>query len=136
MYRKIVVAGNLGGDPEMRHLPSGTTVTNFSVAANRQWTDNQGVLQKETVWFRVPAFGRQAEVCSQYLSKGRAVFIEGRLRPGESGGPRIWGGQYGQPRASLEAVMETVRFLGRRSDGNQVEERALPYREEEDEPPF
>ncbi len=97
MYHKIIVAGNLGGDPEMRHLPSGTTVTNFSVAANRQWADNQGVLQKETVWLRVSVFGRQAEVCSQYLSKGWAVLIEGRLRPGESGGPRVWVGQDGHP---------------------------------------
>jgi single-strand DNA-binding protein len=78
---KLIVIGNLGRDPEMRYLPSGKPVTNFSVASNRKWTDNEGVLHEETIWVRVSAFGRLAEVCNQYLSKGRQVYVEGRLRP-------------------------------------------------------
>ena len=89
MYHKVVIVGNLGGDPELRYTPSGQAVTNFSVATNRTWTDNNGNQQKETVWFRVSTWGKLAEVCNQYLSKGRQVMVEGRLRPDpETGGPR------------------------------------------------
>ncbi len=67
MYQKIVIVGNLGRDPEMRYTPSGQAVTNFSVATNRQYTSSDGQKVKETVWFRISAWGRQAETCNQYL---------------------------------------------------------------------
>jgi len=116
MYQKIIIVGNLGGDPEMRYLDSGTAVTNFSVATNRKWRDGQGEQKDETVWFRVSVWGKMAEVCNQYLSKGRQVMVEGRLRPDENGGPRIWTDQSGQPRASYEMSAFEVKFLGGRSD--------------------
>jgi single-strand DNA-binding protein len=116
MYQKITIVGNLGRDPEMRYLPNGTPVTNFSVATNRRWTGSDGQQQEETAWFRISTFGRQAEVCNQYLSKGRQVLIEGRLRPDESGGPRVWQGNDGQYRASFEVTAQTVKFLGGRGD--------------------
>ncbi len=114
MFHTVIIAGYLGRDPEMRYTPSGTPVTNFSVASSRRWTDQNGQQQEETIWFRVSVFGRQAEVCNQYLSKGRAVLVEGRLRPDENGNPRLWQRQDGSWAASFEITAQTVRFLGRR----------------------
>ena len=134
MYHVVLIAGNLGGDPEMRYLPNGTPVTNFSVATNRRWTGQDGQQRDETTWFRVSAFGRQAEVCAQYLAKGRQVLVEGRLRPDDRGGPRVWQGQDGTWRASYEVTAQTVRFLGRRDEGGFAEvpdEEPLPDLEEE-----
>ena len=117
MFQKVVIVGNLGTDPEMRYTPSGQAVTNFSVATNRRWSDSQGNQQEETVWFRVSVWGRMAEVCNQYLAKGRQVLVEGTLRPDpETGGPRIWTDQNGQPRASFELTGREVKFLGTRGD--------------------
>ena len=117
MYQKVVIVGNLGTDPEMRYTPSGQAVTNFSVATNRRWSDSQGNQQEETVWLRVSVWGRMAEVCNQYLAKGRQVLVEGTMRPDpETGGPRIWTDQNGQPRASFELTGREVKFLGTRGD--------------------
>ena len=117
MYQKILIVGNLGRDPEMRYTPSGQAVTSFSVATNRQYTANSGEKIKETTWFRISAWGRLAETCSQYLHKGSKVLIEGRLSPDpQTGGPRIWTGQDGAPRASYEITAQTVRFLSARNE--------------------
>ena len=118
MYNRVILAGNLGRDPELRYTPSGQAVTNLSVATNEVWTDQQGQRQERTIWWRVAVWGKQAEACNQYLSKGRQVLVEGRMRPDdETGGPRIWTGQDGQPRASYEVNAQVVRFLGGRGDG-------------------
>jgi len=100
----------------MRYLPDGTPVTNFSVATNRKWTGSDGVSHEETTWFRITTWRRQAEVCNEFLKKGRPVLVEGRLNPGENGGPKIWTGQDGVARASYEVTASTVRFLGSRGD--------------------
>ena len=119
MYQKLTIVGNLGSDPEMRYTPSGQAVTNLSVATNRRWTDGNGQQHEETAWFRVSVWGKQAETCNQYLSKGRQVLIEGRLTPDrESGGPRIWTDQNGNARSSYEMTALEVRFLGGRGEGN------------------
>ena len=119
MYQKIIVVGNLGGDPTMQYFSDGTAVdgtavTNFSLAANRKWTDRQtGEVQEETTWFRVTVRGRQAEAANTYLSKGRQVMVEGRLRPDPtSGGPRLWTRQDGTVAASFELTATEVKFLG------------------------
>jgi single-strand DNA-binding protein len=113
MYHKIIIVGNLGRDPEMRYTPDGTPVTDFSVATNRKWTNQDGSQGEETVWFRVTAWRKLAETCNQYLSKGRPVLVEGRLNADkETGGPRVWTGNDGKPRASFEVTALTVRFLG------------------------
>ena len=117
MYQKVVIVGNLGADPEMRYTPSGQPVTNFSVATSRKWSDGQGNQQEETVWFRVSAWGKMAETCNQYLSKGRQVLVEGRLRPDENGSPRVWTDQNGNAKASYELTAFEVKFLGTRGDG-------------------
>jgi single-strand DNA-binding protein len=117
MYQKIVIVGNLGRDPEMRYTPSGQAVTNFSVATNRRYTSSSGERVDETVWFRVSVWGRQAETCKQYLSKGRKVLVEGRLTADpQSGGPRIWTDSQGEKRASFEISAVTVQFLSGRGD--------------------
>ncbi|MEM7032865.1 MAG: single-stranded DNA-binding protein [Chloroflexota bacterium] len=113
MYQKVVIVGNLGSDPEMRYTPQGDAVTSFNVATNRRWTGGDGQPGEETTWFRVSAWGRQAESCNQYLAKGRQVLVEGRLTPDrETGGPRVWTTNEGQQRASYELRALTVQFLG------------------------
>ena len=118
MYHTIIIAGNLGRDPEMRYTPSGQAVTNFNVATSRQYTDSGGQKVKETIWFRVSAWGKTAEICNQYLKKGSKVLVEGRLNPDpKTGGPHIWQGQNG-PGASFEVTANTVRFLSGQSEGD------------------
>ena len=113
----LPIIGHLGRDPEMRYTPAGRPVTNFSVAANRQYTGGNGETVKETYWFRCTAWDKQAEVCNQYLRKGSKVFIEGRLTADKSsGGPRIWIKQDGTPQASFELTIITIKFLDGKSD--------------------
>ena len=117
MYQTVIIAGNLGRDPEMRYTADGTPVTTFSVATNRRWTRPDGTQGERTVWFRVSAWRRQAEVCNQYLRKGQQVLVEGELQPDPAtGGPRVWTGNDGVPRASFELTARTVRFMGSRAD--------------------
>ena len=131
MFQTIILAGNLGRDPEMRYTPSGQAVTSFSVATNRQWTNSNGEQVKETVWFRISAWGKMAETCNQYLKKGSKVLVEGRLTAdANSGGPRIWTGQDGQPRASFEVSAQTVRFLSSRGEGGDQSGGAAPAEED------
>jgi single-strand DNA-binding protein len=138
MFHKVILVGNLGRDPEMRYTPSGQAVTNLNVATNRTYTDNGGNQVKQTIWFRVSVWGKQAESVHQYLRKGRQVLVEGRLNPDDNGNPRIWNAQDGTPRASFEVTAETVRFLG--APGEAVaapaEEGGLGLPESEDDIPF
>lgn len=117
MYHKLIIVGHLGRDPEMRYTPDGTPVTNFSVASTRKWNNPDGTKGEETIWFRVTVWRRQAETAAQYLHKGSLVLVEGRLNPDKNGGPRVWTGQDGQPRASFEVTAETIRFIGGRAEG-------------------
>ena len=110
---KMTVIGNLGRDPEMRYTPSGQAVTNFSVATNYKYTTSDGEPREETEWFRVSVFGKQAEVCNQYLSKGRKVYVEGRLKSS------TYQTRDGETRFSLEINASDVRFIdgsGTRTD--------------------
>jgi single-strand DNA-binding protein len=117
MYHTIVLVGNLGRDPEMRYTPSGQAVTNFSVATNRQYTGSDGQLVKETIWFRISTWGKNAENCNQFLKRGSKVLVEGRLIPdANTGGPRVWNRQDGTPSASFEVSAQTVRFLSTRGE--------------------
>ncbi|MFZ5881210.1 MAG: single-stranded DNA-binding protein [Chloroflexota bacterium] len=119
MYHTLIIVGNVGKDPEMRYTPSGQTVTSFSVATNRQYTASNGEQVKETIWFRVSAWGKTAEICNQYLKKGSKVLIEGRLNADKStGGPRIWAKQDGTAGASFEVTASTVRFLSSRDESS------------------
>ncbi len=140
MFQKFIVAGYLGGDPEMRYLPDGTAVTNFSVATTRRFTDKDGQPREETTWIRVETWRKLAENCNQYLARGSAVIIEGRLKPEpNTGGPRTFTRQDGTVGASFEVVAENVRFLGR-GNGNGAEngyaEEAVAVAQAEDDIPF
>jgi single-strand DNA-binding protein len=140
MFHTVIIAGNLGRDPEMRYLPSGQAVTNFSMATSRKYTGSDGNLVKETIWFRVSVWGRMAEVCSQYLRKGSKVLVEGSLRPDPAtGGPRMWTRQDGTTSASYEVNASTVRFLSSRSDDEAYQSSdyaGQPEAGAEDEIPF
>ena len=116
-YQKVMIVGNLGRDPEMRYTEDGVPVTSFSVATNRRWKNKDGSRGEETVWFRVSVWRRMAEVCAEYLHKGRQVMVEGRLNiDPETKGPRIWTGKDGVARASFEITASNVLFLGKRGD--------------------
>jgi single-strand DNA-binding protein len=129
VYQNTVVVGHLGRDPEMRYLPSGTPVTSFSIATTRKWSDAEGQPQEKTTWFRVSVFGKQAEVCNQYLAKGRLVLVAGEIDAS------AWSDKTtGEARASLELRARTVRFLGGR--GERVEGPEAPAAEDEEEIPF
>ncbi len=104
---KIIVIGNLGRDPEMRYTSNGQSVTSFSVASNRKYTTATGEQREETEWFTVNAWGRLAELCNQYLTKGRQVYVEGRLSS------RSYEARDGQTRFVNEINLTDVQFLGR-----------------------
>ena len=109
---KIIVIGNLGRDPEMRYTPSGQGVTSFSVASNRKYTTADGEKHEETEWFNCSAWGRLADNCNQFLTRGSQVYVEGRLKS------RTYPGQDGQMRFSNDITVTEIQFLGSRSNGN------------------
>jgi single-strand DNA-binding protein len=106
---KAMIIGNLGRDPEMRYTPSGQAVTQFTVAVNRNYKDQNGEWQEDTEWFRVVVWGQQAERSAEYLRKGNKVFVEGRMQT------RQWEGQDGQKRYTTELIADRVQNLERRS---------------------
>lgn len=141
MYQKIILIGNLGGEPEMRYMPDGTAVTNFSLATNRKWKDRvTGEDQEETCWWRVSAWGRMGEIANEYLQKGSRVFVEGQMKPDPaSGGPRTYPRNDGTVGASYELRAFTVKFLSGRDDDYAAGTAVDQKREavvEEDEIPF
>ena len=132
MYNRVILAGNLGRDPEMRYTPSGQAVANLSVATNEKWTDKDGNNQERTVWWRVAVWGKQAETCNQYLSKGRQVLVEGRMNSDDSGNPRTFQRKDGSWGATFEVTAQVVRFLGGRGVGGSQDGSAADY----DAPPI
>jgi single-strand DNA-binding protein len=139
MWHTIIFVGNLGREPEMRYTPNGQAVTSFSVATSRQYTSNNGQTVKETIWFRVSAWGKQAETCSQYLHKGSKVLVEGRLSPdGNTGGPKTFTRKDGSVGASYDVTASTVRFLTPRGEGEGVApgEEVAPAAGGEEDIPF
>lgn len=109
-FNRIILVGNLGRDPELRYTPQGTPVCSFTLATNERRKDRAGENQDVTTWFRITLWGRQAETASQYLSKGRPVYIEGRLRVEE------WTDKDGKQRHTLEVHATDMQFIGGRGD--------------------
>lgn len=109
-FNKIIIVGNLGRDPELRYTPQGNAVCSFSVATNEKRKDKNGDLQDVTTWFRITLWGKQAEAASKYLTKGRPVYIEGRLRIEE------YTDRDGNQRQSLEVTATDMQFIGTRGD--------------------
>jgi single-strand DNA-binding protein len=110
-FNKIIIVGNLGRDPELRYTPQGTPVCSFSVATNEKRKTASGEVQDTTTWFRVTLWNKQAENASKYLTKGRPVYIEGRLRVEE------YTDREGKTRQSLEVTATDMQFIGNREDG-------------------
>lgn len=122
MFQTLILIGNLGKDPEMRYTPAGNPVTTLSLATNRRYNDSNEQATKETTWFRVTVWGKQAEACNEFLHKGSKVLVEGRLTPDpETGGPRIWESN-GKIGASYEVTASIVRFLSGREGQDDQEQ--------------
>jgi single-strand DNA-binding protein len=115
---KMIIIGNLGSEPEMRFTPNGNPVTSFSVATNWRYNTSQGERKEETQWFTVVTWNRLAEQCNQFLTKGRLVYAEGRLRT------RTWDGQDGQKRFRNEIIANKVTFLDKQAAAPLPEEKA------------
>lgn len=115
---KVMIIGNLGSEPEMRFTPNGNPVTSFRVATNRVYTTPTGERKEETEWFTVVAWGKLAEQCNQFLTKGRLVYTEGRLRT------RTWESQDGQKHSRPEVIANRVVFLDRQAGAPLPEDKA------------
>ena len=121
---KVLLIGNLTRDPELRYIPSGSAVATFTVAVNRVYKDQAGEKKEQTSFIRVVVWGRRAEVCGEYLSKGSPVFVEGRLQS------RDWQTQDGQKRNTVEVIADNIQFLrGANSKGAQGKQDAPPTEE-------
>jgi len=111
MVNKVILVGRLGRDPELRYTQGGQAVANFTLATNEYFNNRDGERQERTEWHRVVTWGKQAEFCSNYLSKGRQIYVEGRLQT------REWEDKAGEKRRTTEIVAMTVQALGSRGDG-------------------
>jgi len=114
---KVMIIGNLGRDPEMRFTPNGNPVTSFSIATNRVYTTTEGERKQETEWINVVAWEKLAELCNQFLTKGRLVYAEGRLRT------RTWDDQNGQKHYRTEVIANRVTFLDKQASAAPPEEK-------------
>ena len=119
---KVILIGNLGANPEMRFTQGGKAVANLRIATSERWTDQNGQKQESTEWHRVVLFGKQAEVVGQYLTKGRQIYIEGRIRT------QKWQDKQGQTRYTTEIMAQNFQFIG----GGRGDERSADARGGED----
>lgn len=117
---KVIVLGNLGKDPDLRHLPNGDAVCNFSLATTESWKDKEGNKQDKTEWHNVVIFRKLAEIAGEYLKKGRPVYIEGRLQT------RKWQDKEGKDRYTTEIVADQMQMLGSREEAKEVAKTSTP----------
>lgn len=117
MFQQIMLIGHLGSEPEMRYTSSGVPVTNFSLAVNRRWTNQEGQSQEKTTWFRIGLWRRQAEIASQYLSKGSKVMIVGEVDQA-----RPWTDRDGNLQASIEVTATQLQFLDSRNNNGAAQD--------------
>ncbi|MBW2631644.1 MAG: single-stranded DNA-binding protein [Deltaproteobacteria bacterium] len=111
MVNKVILIGRLGADPEVRYTQDGTMVTNFNMATDEQWKDKNGERVQKTEWHRIVTFRKLAEICGNYLAKGRLVYIEGRLQT------RAWDDKDGNKRYTTEIVASNMQMLERKEQG-------------------
>jgi single-strand DNA-binding protein len=117
---KVILIGRLGADPEVRYTPSGTPVANFRIATSENWNDKQGQRQERTEWHRIVVWAKLAELCGEYLAKGRQVYVEGRLQT------RQWDDRDGNKRYTTEVHAREITFLGGRGDSDGAPRRSAP----------
>ncbi|MCH6569203.1 MAG: single-stranded DNA-binding protein [Acidobacteria bacterium] len=121
MVNRVILVGHLGGDPEMRYTSSGTPVTNFSLATNERWNNQDGERQERTEWHKIVTWSKLAEISNQYLTKGQLVFIEGRIQT------REWDDKDGNKRRTTEIIASDMRMMSpRSSDGPRQEQKQEP----------
>jgi single-strand DNA-binding protein len=111
---KVILVGNLGRDVELRHTPGGSAVAKFSVATNEKWKDKAGQLQEHTEWHNIVAWGKLAEFCGTYLSKGRQIYVEGTIRT------RTYDDEKGNKRYFTEVRAQTIQLLGPKPTGGEA----------------
>lgn len=112
-YNKVLLIGNAGRDPEVRHLESGTAVASFTLATTERFRDKSGMLQDQTEWHNIVCWRNLAELAEKYITKGTQLFIEGKIRT------RSWNDQSGQKRYTTEIVADNIRLLGKKNDSGQ-----------------
>lgn len=117
---KVILIGNLGKDPELRYTPGGQAVASFSLATGEKWKDKDGVMQDRTEWHNIVVWGRQAEIAKNYLSKGRQIYIEGRIQT------RSWEDKDGNKRYTTEIVAQRLNFLGSREQSSASADAETP----------
>lgn len=123
---KCILIGNLGQDPEVRYMPNGDAVANFTVATSESWNDrNTGEKQERTEWHRIVAFKKLGEICGKYLSKGSKVYIEGSIKT------RKWQDQQGQDRYTTEIVARDMQMLDSRGEGRQQGQQQRPQQQQQ-----
>lgn len=126
---RAMIIGNLTRNPELRTIPSGASVASFGVATNRSWTDKNGQKQEDAQFHNIVAWGKLAEICNQYLAKGRRVYVEGRLQT------REWEGQDGVKRQRTEIIAENMVMLDRSPGTGAGSETRAPQAEADSTPP-
>lgn len=115
---KVIIMGRLGKDPELKYLPNGTAACKFSVATSESWTDKSGQKQEKTEWHNVVVWAKLAELCNQYLAKGRQVYLEGKLQTDS------WEDNNGNKRYSTSIIASTIQFIGSKEEGNRPQGNA------------
>ena len=121
---KVILVGNLGKDPEIRYTPGGVAVANFTLATSENWTSKEGKKETKTEWHRIVSFGRLAEICGEYLNKGKQVYIEGKIQT------RQWEDKDGNKRYTTEIVANTLQMLGRAEKAEEAAPAGMPAAEE------
>lgn len=132
---KVILVGNLGRDPEVRYMPNGEAVCNFSIATTDTWKDKAGAKQERTEWHAIVMYRKLAEIAGEYLKKGSTVYVEGRLQT------RKWQTKEGQDRYTTEIISDQMQMLGGKSSGGQesyqsAPDNGAPPANFEDEVPF
>lgn len=117
---KVILIGNLGKDPELKTIPSGTLVATFSLATTEQFTDKNGQKKDQTEWHNIVVWGKLAELAGKYLAKGRSVYVEGSLKT------RSWDDKDGKKRFTTEIIANQLQFLGSKPEGNSGRDEAPP----------
>jgi single-strand DNA-binding protein len=126
---KVILVGNLGADPQIRYTPQGTAVANFSLATTERFTNKNGEKESRTEWHRIVAWGRLAEICNEYLKKGKQVYVEGRIQT------RQWDDKDGNKKFTTEIIANNMVMLGRAGDAGDVGPQEFPADEESSQEP-
>lgn len=128
-FNKVILAGNLTRDPQLSHLPSNTAVCEFGIAVNRKWRSQSGEMKEEVTFVDVRAYGKQAETINQYMTRGKPLLVEGRLKFD------AWETKEGQKRSKLYVIVESFQFIGTRDASDENQNQSAPATDAADAPP-